>query len=246
MGARTTNMGGCCAKMANCCLCAGLGRCGFSCIGQNRKIIVMWLVGAMCIVNIVFQIVGCFGLSDDSTIVKSTQWAKWTATYQSSEADVYMNLEAVRVDYGSTSETAKWDDIDTNAGIFTGSDLGDCKDTADGMKTGQIIGTIALLGALNLAFKRGGDADNGCLKLLSIITQLVSFIASASSHFNFMSNCHNNVPSGIDADYGIGFILPFTGTWITFVGLVIFALCPCPEHKELEENVQKPVDGVQA
>ena len=105
--------------------------------------------------------------------MKSVPWTKYDVGNTSGR--IYMNLQAVRFDYlgdycdmcnkgnGSTcpmvvpgdTMTVKWDDIDTSADPLSSTDLGDCKDEADGIKASQIIGTVTNLPAINLAFTRG-------------------------------------------------------------------------------------------
>ena len=133
------------------------------------------LGGFLSLCMIVFGIVGCCGLSSDASIIKSTNWANW----EGDDVKVYTNLEgnsthstactadacaALRVDTADGGySVSKWDDIDIDAFCAATASLGrtgdcrlhDCKDSATGLQTSQILTTVTSLLALNLCFKRG-------------------------------------------------------------------------------------------
>ena len=75
------------------------------------------------------------------------------------------------------------------------------------------------------------NKDNGCWKLLSMVTQLFGLLSALSALASFGENCKGNVADEFDAELGVGFILPMIGTLLNGVVFILFALCPSPESQ---------------
>lgn len=109
----TTEMGGtdaenqanepeCQDKLGKWACCVGLGKVGCEPLAQHRKT-VMWFIQFLSILGLAFCVVGCVGLSDHGAAIKNVPWAKYTVKTSKKEYDVYMNLEALRIDFPGNS-----------------------------------------------------------------------------------------------------------------------------------------------
>ena len=88
-----------CAKWACCVSCAPIG-CDV--LGRNRKA-TMYFILLLQVIGLAFCIVGCVGLSDNGDAIKNVPWAKYTVKTSKKDYDVYMNLEALRIDFPSNN-----------------------------------------------------------------------------------------------------------------------------------------------
>ena len=120
--------------------------------------------------------------------------------------------------------TVEFDDVDTST---ASANFKDCHDESDAMKSTIITGTISYLGQFNMCFKRSADTDNGCWKLLSILTTLMGIITTFSALGSFTTACYNDSDAESKA-YGPGYILPLISAIMNIFVLIVFCVCPSP------------------
>ena len=105
---------------------------------QQRRY-VLWTVMILLSIGCLFILVACFGISKDSTIIKSCQWAN----YETDEFSIYVNLAAVRIDNNTSGESNVYlyDDIDW-AKLGGGTQAHKCTDAGAAAYSQILLQTI--------------------------------------------------------------------------------------------------------
>ena len=135
--------------------------------------------------------------------------------------------------------TVGFDDVDTST---ASANFNDCHDESDALKSTIITGTLSYLGQFNMCFKRSADTDNGCWKLISILTTMIGIITTFSALGSFTTACYDDSDAE-SKEYGPGYILPLIAAIMNIAVLIIFCVCPSPAQSAADAVGTGPKDG---
>ncbi|KAK3270722.1 hypothetical protein CYMTET_20894 [Cymbomonas tetramitiformis] len=226
----------------------------------------------MTIVSLALSIVACFAVSEDGDIVKNVAWATGelsnVVNKNVSDAEVplevtlHIGLSAVVQeskfdDSADTSQTIKWDDVDTCGADY----CQDCKDTATGTASTAIIACVTKFPAGGLMVKRRVPrTDCYFFKFMSMVSTFMGLITLVSSLLSFSDDCWTSFPDSIeivvgdnmilsgDASYsaGPGFLCLLAAVFFDCFVALVHILTPVPKDEQDSGNTVVQVKHVGA
>lgn len=175
---------------------------------------------ALCVISLIFFLVGCIAYSDDGDVIKNTAWF----TSSDSGSDTYFGLKKVYFTFGSF-----------DASVSYGSDS--CPDnTCDkcdqdgkgalGLNILAIIFTtitVALSGALLASANKGMQIANIFMSFIAAVCSLISIGLFMGDCYNAINNDDDDYydDSGLDLKWGSGSILTLIGMLMMWIVVVL-------------------------
>ena len=90
---------------------------------------------------------------------------------------------------------------------------------------------------MDMCFRRSNvDVDQGCWKLISIISVLCGILSLAAALADFSNTCFKEAGAMSDnKELGLGFLLPAASLLSDLIVLILFVLCPCPKPEDVKD-----------
>jgi len=182
---------------------------GLPILDEHRVPIIRTLMVLQSI-GTIFCIVGAFGVSTNSSILKSMPWAsyQYTAT-DGAHGNVYLNLAALRVDapeaMGGGSALFKYDDWDDawDDGEQAGSDwyqeIKACKEASTACVTTIMMNAVLHSFQVGDSMKRvHRETDHGCNKVMGAITPVLNGLFLLIAILEFSTKCVSEISSDVN------------------------------------------------
>jgi len=190
---------------------------------QQRRY-VLWTVMILLSIGCLFILVACFGISEDSAIIKSCQWAN----YETDEFSIYVNLAAARIDNRTSGESHVflYDDIDwAKLGVNTQAQK--CTDAGAAAYSQIVLQTVLRPLGVFAAFKRMNN-DTNWKKWEPMMTLCINFIFMSMCVGKFTNECWRYLDD--DANLGYSWYMCASCLLIDIICFVLHGLLAAPEY----------------